>query len=112
MYKNFSVILFILATITVIYCTVIGNTEPNWPPYATEWLYYKPNRVFPPIEEWHFYYHLYVPFIIALFLDILSKIYKNKIVKKIILALNILVLISALFWFTIYSMVSSAFAEW
>ena len=107
MYKKFPVILFILATLTVIYCTTLQNSEPDWPPYATEWIFYKirQKRIWPPIEEWHLYYHLYVPFIIALIFEIPKKIFKNNFIHKLILVLNIILLILSSFWFAIFAMI-------
>ena len=95
MYKNMSVVLFIMAFIFAIYL------ETHY-----EWTYSFPSKV--AIKA---YAYLFQPSLIALLLDIIKRIFKNKKVSRIILVLNVLLLIGTVIYFILIDMVVSAFSN-
>ncbi len=76
MYKNFSVIILVIAVLFIIYAE-------NYCDKA----YYLPSQV-----SINVYIEFVPPLICSVVLDILKRIFKNKIAQRIILALNILAL--------------------
>ena len=76
MYKNFSVIIFIITVIYIIYAE-------NYYDKA----YYLPSQITISV-----YMYFIPPLICSVVLDISKRIFKNKIAQRIILALNILAL--------------------
>ncbi len=81
MYKNFSVIIFVITVIYIIYAE-------NYYDKA----YYLPSQI-----SINVYMYFVLPLIISIFLDILKKIFKNKITQRIILILNIFMLCYTIF---------------
>ncbi len=76
MYKNFSVIIFILVIIYIIFSELYGDS-----------VYKLPSQ-----ETINVYIEFVPPLICSVVLDILKRIFKNKIAQRVILALNILAL--------------------
>lgn len=76
MFKNFSVIIFILAIIYIIF----NETRPGQ-------AYYLPSKFALDV-----YMNFLPPLMASIALDILKRVFKNKIAQRIILTLNILAL--------------------
>ena len=95
MYKNFSVIIFIITIIYIIY-------DEN---------YLYSNYKLPSIEAINSYMDFVPPLIPPVVLDISKRIFKNKIAQRIILILNILMLCYTIFLISIGFIVSAVFNE-
>lgn len=95
MYRNFSVIIFIITIFYIIY----NETR-------VDMAYYLPSKVALSV-----YIYFIPPLIASILLDILKRIFKNKIAQRIILALNILALCYTFFLISIGFIVSTAFDE-
>ncbi|MGM9993981.1 MAG: hypothetical protein ACI37R_04550 [Candidatus Avigastranaerophilus sp.] len=76
MYKNFSVIIFILVIIYIIFSELYGDS-----------VYKLPSKIAIDVYD-----NFIPPLICSIILDISKRIFKNKIAQRIILALNILAL--------------------
>ncbi len=96
MYKNFSVIIFIITVIYIIYAE-------NYYDKA----YYLPSQITIGL-----YMYFVPPLITSFFLDISKKIFKNKIAQRIILALNILALCYTILLIIFTHMMHITFSNW
>ena len=96
MYKNFSVIIFILVIIYIIFSELYGDS-----------VYKLPSQ-----ETINVYIEFVPPLICSVVLDILKRIFKNKIAQRVILALNILALCYTVFLILFQIMIDSAFSNW
>ena len=95
MYKNFSVIIFILVIIYIIFSELYGDS-----------VYKLPSKIAIDVYD-----NFIPPLLGSILLDILKRIFKNKIAQRIILALNILALCYTFFLISIEFIVSAAFDE-
>ena len=96
MYKNFSIIIFIITIIYIIY-------DEN---------YLYSNYKLPSLEAINSYMDFVPPLICSVVLDISKRILKNKIAQRIILVLNILALCYTIFLILFHIMIGSAFSNW
>ncbi len=96
MYKNFSIIIFIITIIYIIY-------DEN---------YLYSNYKLPSLEAINSYMDFVPPLICSVVLDISKRILKNKIAQRIILVLNILALCYTIFLILFQIMIDSAFSNW
>lgn len=93
MHKNFSVIIFIITVIYIIYRETCVDKA-----------YYLPSEITMAV-----YMDFIPPFVAAVLLDISRRIFKNKIAQRIILTLNIFMLGYTLFLIALGLMMSSMF---
>ncbi len=96
MYKNFSVIVFIITVIYIIYRETCVDKA-----------YYLPSQI-----SINVYMDFIPPLICSVVLDISKRILKNKIAQRIILVLNILALCYTIFLILFQIMIDSAFSNW
>ncbi len=95
MYKNFSVIILVITVIYVIYAESFFDSVYKLPSQETINVY---DNFIPPLLG-------------SIILDILKRIFKNKIVQRIILVLNILMLCYTVFLISIGFIVNAVFNE-